>query len=803
MVERYHNHEAIIQTVHELSGRIVQVHSRQDESDTGSAWTIARFRAADGSQHQVAGWFTREDVEARALSLRGHYRRERRGRRVVRVFHADLIWRGPVGAWVDPPPVEGIVAFLADGGLTGHRIGPKTAERMAAELGTGLWGALTSRVDLLSPYVRGEDSALAVHQALGEQGLAQVNAICRLMMLKLSLKRARRILEHLGLQAYQRIEADPYLISSVPGIAFATADDIARERMGVPPEDPRRLRAMAASVLVAQAHAGSTSMRREEAIAAIADLAERDVSRISAEKALEQALLSEALIEDGPDVYLPGMLANEKQAAESTARVLQWEHFGLPPEALNVASAAMLTEEQRAAVAMILSSPLSLTLGAPGTGKTSIVRAVSEAAVNLCVPVTLAATTGIAADRMDAALGGQGAPNAATIHSILGPRDRPRPLPEGLIVVDELSMLDLDTYTRLIRAVAGSAGRTRLALLGDPEQLQSVMPGAVARDISECPEVPSVRLTQVWRQDRNTLTGINAERIRRGKFPVFHDSRIGKGMMGEINGYFAGEPMAEAEIRRNAFFLRAESTEDALQKVRRTCLRWQERGYDVYQDVMVISPVRDGTLGTVNLNRELQQALNPEGAPLERPARGRGRVGELRDVEGLAIRAGDPVFQTRNDREGRKLSNGMRGKIIGQKLDGTVVAEFPDRGVVVYTPSQVREELMLAYANTIHKAQGNQQKVTVMVLHHSEHYINLNRPLVLVGHTRATEQFVAIGTDQAYRIALRNTPSRHTRLAPRIRHECSRLRIVSGEIERTLPQPGRAGIVSERPRRIS
>lgn len=752
-----------------LRGRVDRVYVRSVSEYEPHA--ICRFVDELGSAHVVAGPFVDEDLAAPALALQGRFCPHKR---FGRVFRADLVWRGRVGPWEEPPPREGIVAFLAGGGLKGAGIGPAGARKLEAALGDRLWEALAFDAGLLAAHVGGMARAEQIQEAIRRRGISEVNALCRLMALNLSLARARRILDTFGVAAVGILRNNPYRMAEVPGIGFATADRIAVERMGLRPDDPRRLLALARAVLADAARQGSTSLPRDEALRGIAVLARKcGLEHVDPGTVLKGAIEAGALVEDLGNVYLPGLHRLECRAADAVARLALMPRREIPESVLDGPEFAHLTPRQKEALLCSLASPVALYVGSPGSGKTTVSAALCLAAERIGLSVTLTATTGKAADRMRQMMTGlDGERRPRTLHSALARGGVAGSAAPRILFCDEAGMLDLPMLVRAAEAVVEANGTASLVLCGDPDQLPSVLVGDVLRDLLDCGVVPAVELDRVFRYDKNSLIAIAVERARRGRMPLFHNSKIGPDLLAEINGYFGGEPFTEDEIRRNAYFLYAERPEDGIDLVVRSVRRWASRGWNPLRDVLVITPVRDGRLGTRNLNRTLQDALNPFGAPVLRYTR--GKLLSVKDAEGHELRIGDPVFQTRNDDAGRQVVNGMRG-IIVDAGDDEVIVDFPDRGVVRYSASQA-SELLLAYASTVHKAQGDQAPVVVFVAHHAEHYIVLNRSLLTVGFSRAQEELVVVGTPAALRIGLRSVPARHTNLAARIRRRYEELK---------------------------
>lgn len=372
--------------------------------------------------------------------------------------------------------------------------------------------------------------------------------------------------------------------------------------------------------------------------------------------------------------------------------------------------------------------------GGPGVGKTTIVRAILALFARAQVDVRLAAPTGRAAKRMTEATGVE----ATTLHRLLEfdpktatfKRDDRRPLEAGAVIVDEASMLDLTIADALVQAIAPG---TRLLLVGDVDQLPSVGPGAVLRDVISSGAVTCVRLREIFRQAARSLIVTNAHRINDGEPPL------------------APSPGADADFfiveRRDP-----ERARDTLLEL--VASRIPNRfGLDPIRDVQVLTPMNRGPAGAVALNVALQAALNPKGDTLVRGAR--------------TFRVGDKVMQLRNDYE-KSVFNGDVGFVHAiDEAEGALVVRFDDNEVA-YDASELNE-LVLAYACTVHKSQGSEYPAVVIPLL-TTHFVMLSRNLLYTAVTRGKRLVVLVSDPRALEIALseRRREDRRTRLSERI-----------------------------------
>jgi exodeoxyribonuclease V alpha subunit len=422
-------------------------------------------------------------------------------------------------------------------------------------------------------------------------------------------------------------------------------------------------------------------------------------------------------------VYLPWLAASERGLARSILRLLATRVTPLADELqlerAERANGIELDPSQKEAVLGLLRHPLALLTGGPGVGKTTIVRLVVELARHRGARILLASPTGRAAKRLEEATGHE----ASTIHRMLGfdaergsfLHDARRTLECDLLVVDEMSMLDVALGHHLFQAIDSA---TRVVLVGDPDQLPSVAPGNVLVDLIRSNVVPTFRLTHIHRQERGSLIVSNAHRILAGETPILP---------------------ARGDMSADFFFFPAE---DAVRCAERVVEVVTERipksfGFDWASDVQVLAPMYRGECGVDALNERLRAALRQGGAEIV--------------LGNRAWRHGDRVIHTRNDYE-KEVFNGDMGRITRVDEDGVRVA-FAEREVV-YTPDELGD-LQPAFAITVHRSQGSEYPAVVIPLV-TQHFMMLQRNLLYTAATRAKRLLVLVGSQRALQMAIDN-----------------------------------------------
>jgi exodeoxyribonuclease V alpha subunit len=664
-------------------------------------------------------------------------------------------------ATVLPATVAGIEKYLGSGLIKG--IGPVTARRIVRRFKLD-----TLRVIEEEPLRLREVLGVGKHRAtLIQQAWQEQKAIKEVMIFlqshNVSTTHAVRIYKTYGDASIDVVRSDPYrLAQDIHGIGFLTADKIARE-LGLAHDSPQRVQAGIAYTLSQMANDGHVYAPQGELIHESTTILEVPPDLVSAgieQLAAGQQLHVEPLTYDlsgeapaGPAVqeeravYLPPFyyselgVANRLQAMLDVdrSRLAIFRQSGLEGEVDRLArrDGLSLNQGQQDAVRMALTHKVTVLTGGPGTGKTTAVQTIIRMLESRHLRYALAAPTGRAAKRLAEATGRE----AKTIHRLLEfkpqkgllfQRHEENPLEVDMVIIDETSMLDLLLANHLFKAIHPEC---HLLLVGDIDQLPSVGAGNVLKDIIDSGVAGVVRLTEIFRQAEGSLIVENAHRINRGEMPLFSRS---------ATDFF----LFPAED--------AEQAADLIVDLVHTRIP-RKFGLDPMDDIQVLSPLHRGAAGVGELNRRLQATLNPADS-----ARAERRQGSS------VFRLGDRVMQIRNNYD-KEVFNGDMGRIVAlDPVDQQVGVRIDDREVP-YDFSEL-DELVHAYAASVHKSQGSEYRaVVVPVL--TQHYVMLQRNLLYTAVTRARELVVLVGTKRAIGIAVRNQKitERHTALDTRLR----------------------------------
>ncbi|HJP01883.1 MAG TPA: ATP-dependent RecD-like DNA helicase [Planctomycetota bacterium] len=630
------------------------------------------------------------------------------------------------------PPTDagGLVRYLASTAFKG--IGETLARRIVDHLGADALESIREDPSSLDDVrgLRPKVAADLVERVRVELGAHKAHAFLR--GLGLGPWQAATVVTTLGADCEARVRADPFsLADEIAGFGFATADRVARE-LGIEAADPRRARAGLLHVLRAGHNDGHTLLPRERLLESALKLLEEGAQQTVVEETLAAMgesgeVVARATADGDEHIYLPHLAHCESTLARNIAQLLAAgpaRPLAAEGDLAQAESAAGLDlhADQRSAILGLLAAPVALLTGGPGVGKTTIIRLIVQLAERASAEVLLASPTGRAAKRLAEATGRE----ASTIHRALGfepgggfEHDAENPLEADLIIVDEISMLDVVLAHHLLKAVQPP---TRLILVGDPDQLPSVGPGNVLSDLLTSERVAVHRLTRIFRQVEGSRIVENAHCVLRGETPSFPE----RGDTDSDFYFFAAEqPEACAE----------RVVEVVTERIPQTFgLAWET-------DVQVIAPMYRGPCGVDALNERLREALGTGGREVQRGSR--------------LWRTGDRVIHTRNDYE-KNVFNGDMGRIT--RIDSTngleVVVAYPDREVV-YAAGEL-SDLRPAFAITVHRSQGGEFDGVVLPLV-TQHFMMLQRNLLYTAITRARKLVVLVGSRRALELAIQNT----------------------------------------------
>ncbi|WP_298677412.1 ATP-dependent RecD-like DNA helicase [uncultured Megasphaera sp.] len=685
----------------------------------------------DDATYTVTGHGTKPLVGDR-LEVKGHWVQHKR---YGRQFAADGWSR------IIPESVDGIERFLGSGAVKG--MGPALAHRVVAAFGKDTMAVLEKDPQrLLEVEGIGPKKLAVITESFYEE--KQVNDIAYdLEQHGVAGRYASRLLQKYGDDVHYVLTEEPYrMIAEIDGIGFKTADQIALA-YGMDRQDPQRLSAGLTYVLRTMTQNGHVCIPDTELVRRAAFILQADALGLHdiLREAIEVGQLCTADFEGTLYVYTPEAYEEEEYIAGRIGEMGNMKplpmktHVQLFLDRWQDARHFELADKQREAVEKSLQSGMTVITGGPGTGKTTVVQTIIRLAEQEGLRILLCAPTGRAAKRLAETTQRK----AKTIHRLLVPDghvgamqvfeyNETKMLPADLVIVDEVSMLDMEMMYHLLSALKPQC---RCILVGDADQLPSVGAGAVLHDIIASGQVPVVRLDTIFRQKEGGRIVTNAHLINSGRLPVVNE---------------------DTEFR----FVEIENEADGAEKISALYNSELLETGDKFA-VQVLSPMYKNPCGVDNLNQLIQERFNP-------PAEGKA---ELKG-KNVVFRVGDKVMQKHNDYE-KGVFNGDMGEIFAIQKD-MVYVRYPEQDVK-YEGQEV-DEITLAYAITVHKSQGSEYHTVIMVLVNS-HAIMLQRNLFYTAVTRAKRKVILVGTKRAVQTAVQNqrTSRRFTLLIPRLQGE--------------------------------
>ena len=686
---------------------------------------------ADDATYTVTGHGTKPLVGDR-LEIKGHWVQHKR---YGRQFAADGWSR------IIPESVDGIERFLGSGAVKG--LGPALAHRVVAAFGKDTMKILERDPQrLLEVEGIGPKKLAVITESFYEE--KQVNDIAYdLEQHGVAGRYAGRLLQKYGDDVHYVLTEEPYrMIAEIDGIGFKTADQMALA-YGMDQQDPQRLSAGLTYVLQTMTQNGHVCIPDAELVRRAAFILQADALGLHdiLKEAIEVGQLCTADFQGTVYVYTPEAYEEENYIARRIQDMAAMKplpmktHVQLFLDRWQDSCHFELADKQREAVEKSLESGMTVITGGPGTGKTTVVQTIIRLAEQEGLRILLCAPTGRAAKRLAETTQRK----AKTIHRLLIPDGRQgriqvfeynetKLLPADLVIVDEVSMLDMEMMYHLLSALKPQC---RCILVGDADQLPSVGAGAVLHDIIASGQVPVVRLDTIFRQQEGGRIVTNAHLINSGRLPVVNE---------------------DPEFR----FVEIEDEAQGAEKISALYNSELLETGDKFA-VQVLSPMYKNPCGVDNLNQLIQGWFNP-------PAEGKG---ELKG-KNVIFRVGDKVMQKHNDYE-KGVFNGDIGEIFAIQKD-MVYVRYPEQDVK-YEGQEV-DEITLAYAITVHKSQGSEYHTVIMVLVNS-HAIMLQRNLFYTAVTRAKRKVILVGSKRAVQTAVQNqrTSRRFTLLIPRLQGE--------------------------------
>ena len=638
-----------------------------------------------------------------------------------------------------PVSIKGIENYLGSGLIPG--VGPETAKKLTRHFRKNTLEILDKQPEKLTdvPGI-GKVTASKIIAGWSETTTLRDTMIF-LHEHEISAKIAIKIIKKYSNSTLEKLRENPYrLADDIFGIGFKKADQVA-QKLGVPLNDPRRLEGAVKYILTLSLNDGHCYLEFPEIVERGGELL--NLEQHDLEEIIQGLLKKDDLKQDRDAIYLPAYFVSEERSAKLVTQKLAQPPVEIDTHALSrkleieeSRAGYQLNDDQRAAVIQALNSPFMILTGGPGTGKSTAMHFLVRLAEQSKKRVLLASPTGRAAKRLEETSGRP----ASTIHRLLEynphapggfTRNQDNPLDGNLLIIDEASMIDLILFYNLLKAVPREM---QILLVGDPDQLPSVGAGNILKDLLAVREIDRIKLTQIFRQAEKSLIVQNAHLIVSGRRIIF-------------------KPREDME--KDFRFIPEANPELAAKKIVQIITTKFTNNINPIRDIQVLSPMHMGPAGAKNLNLILQDTLNPK----------KRAIDEF-DYYGRKFRIGDRVMQIKNNYD-KEIFNGDVGFIENVDTTKNEIQVMFDRRIIY--KSRDLDELVLAYAVTIHKSQGSEYPVVIMPIL-TQHFVMLRRNLLYTGITRAKKLAVIVGSEKAINIAIRrdDTGRRNTNLTSRI-----------------------------------
>lgn len=657
-----------------------------------------------------------------------------------------------------PKTLGALETYLANGDIKG--VGPATASKIVNKFGEETIHVLKYEPQKLA-QIKGitKDKATEISESFIENWEVW-QIVGFLERFGIGAESAKKVYDLLGIDAISEIEANPYILIDISrGVDFKQIDQMAI-KLGVEKENQKRVKSGIKYALIKITYNGHCCTLKENLIEYVKTLLNVNEAVIE-DGIINLKVNNEIIIEERDEeewVYLYSFYNAENQIAERITKldkarnVKKVSNIEKELKLIEERTDILLSEKQKEAIRAINDNNVTIITGGPGTGKTTIIKSIIEIYKQKKYKIVLCAPTGRAAKRMSETTGEE----ASTLHRLLeiGKVDeeslfkknseyKGAPIDGDIIIVDEVSMVDMFIMSYLLDCIYQG---TKLILVGDSDQLPSVGPGSVLKDLIASEKIVTVHLDKIFRQAAKSKIIVNAHRVNNGKRFINKE-----------------DPELEEDANQDFFFIRETNQEKILKEVLSLCNgRLKNFGeYDFFENIQVLTPTKKGLLGTKELNKALQEALNPH------------RDGEAeKNSMGATFRIGDRVMQIKNNYDmyweklcdsgvetGNGIFNGETGIITNINEKGkNLSVKFDDEKVCKYEFNDL-EQIEHSYCMTIHKAQGSEFDVVIMIVPQAAPML-LTRNLLYTGLTRAKKLLIIIGNDRVVDYMIKNVDSK-------------------------------------------